>query len=302
MIYYLPNIQSDFDGFSAVTELYTAAQADKFREVEINLSRLTSFDANMCAPFGVVLAKLADAYKAISLVNPPSLSSSSSAYDFPTPSRTSIQSTLERNGFLANFGWTPPEDVNPTSLPYQRFKLAETKLFDEYLATHLPGKGLPTMTSEFALLFQQSLFEIFANASWHSDSKLGVFSCGQFFPMHHRLDIAIADAGIGIPRKINEAFGVTISPVSALRWALQEGHTTKRGNPPGGVGLKLLKDFIQINGGCVQIASGGAFWQFKAGKETFSPLAQPFPGTAVNLEVNTDDPRIYRLAATGVQA
>jgi signal transduction histidine kinase len=119
--------------------------------------------------------------------------------------------------------------------------------------------------------------------------------------MHHRLDISIADAGIGIPRKVNEAFGVTLSPVAALRWALREGHTTKKGLP-GGVGLKLLKDFIQINGGCVQIASGGAFWEFKAGKETFWPFAQPFPGTAVNLEVNTDDPRIYHLAVTGVQA
>jgi hypothetical protein len=284
MIFYLPNIQSDFDGFNALAELHAAAQADKFREVEINLSRLTAFDANMCAPLGTVLARLADAYKVISLVNAPA----------------TVQGILERNGFLANFGWSPSGDINPTSLPYQRFKLAETKLFDDYLAAHLPGKGLPTMTSEFALLFQQSLFEIFANSSWHSDSKLGVFSCGQFFPMHHRLDLSIADAGIGIPRKVNEAFGVTISPVAALRWALQEGHTTKKGNPPGGVGLKLLKDFIQINGGCVQIVSDRAFWQFHAGKESFSHFARPFPGTAVNLEVNTDDPRIYHLAAAGV--
>jgi len=281
--------------------LYAAAQTDKFPEVEINLSRITSFDANMCAPFGAVLAKLADAYKVISLVDAPSPSGSSSSYYWATPPKPTIQSTLERNGFLANFGWPPPKDANPTSLPYQRFKLAETKVFDKYLAAHLPGKGLPTMTSDFALLFQQSLFEIFANASWHSNSKLGAFSCGQFFPMHHRLDISIADAGIGIPRKVNEAFGVTLSPVAALRWALREGHTTKKGLP-GGVGLKLLKDFIQINGGCVQIASGGAFWEFKAGKETFWPFAQPFPGTAVNLEVNTDDPRIYHLAVTGVQA
>ncbi len=286
MILYLPNLESNFDGFNVLAELHATAQADKFREMEINLSRLTSFDANMCAPLGAVLAKSADAYKVVSLVNAP-----------PT-----FQSILERNGFLANFGFAPPAETNPTSLPYQRFKLTETKLFDDYLAAHLPGKGLPTMTSEFALLFQQSLFEIFANSSWHSDSKLGVFSCGQFFPIHHRVDISLADAGIGIPRKVNEAFGVAIAPVPALRWSLQEGHTTKKGNPPGGVGLKLLKDFIQINGGCVQIASGGAFWQFNAGKETFSRFTQPFPGTAVNLEVNTDDPRIYHLAAAGGKA
>src|SRR6266576_2864054 len=152
MIFYLPNIQSDFDGFNALGELNAAAQWDKFREVEINLSRLTAFDANMCAPLGAVLARLADSYKSVSIVEIPAL----------------IQSILERNGFLATVGFPPLDESNPTSLPYRRFKLAETKLFDDYLATHLPGKGLPTMTSEFALLFQQSLFEVFANSSWHS--------------------------------------------------------------------------------------------------------------------------------------
>jgi hypothetical protein len=34
----------------------------------------------------------------------------------------------------------------------------------------------------------------------------------------------------------------------AIKWALTEGNTTKEGDQPGGLGLKLIKDFIQMKG------------------------------------------------------
>ncbi len=148
------------------------------------------------------------------------------------------------------------------------------------------------MTSDFSLRFQQSLGEIFINAQTHSDSELGVFVCGQFYPAEQRLDISISDAGITIPGRVTRSFGVTLPAVKALRWVLKEGHTTKE-DAPGGVGLQLLRQFVVQNGGCIQIASGGAFWQFCRGTEEFHTVESGFPGTAVNLEVYTGDSKVY---------
>jgi hypothetical protein len=152
------------------------------------------------------------------------------------------------------------------------------------------------MSTGLGKRFQQSLFEVFENSAFHSGSTLGVFVCGQFFPLKQRVDITIADAGITIPRKVNETFKWNLTPEDAIRWALREGSTTKRDAQPGGVGLKLLRDFVALNQGRLQIASGSAYWELNGGTESLQSLPNPFPGTVVNLEVNTADGRRYQLA------
>jgi hypothetical protein len=279
MIYYLPNISSDAAGFSELAILAARALADESTHLEVNLSRLAWFDANMSAPLGVVLNKLTDALKVVTIV----------AVPVPT------EAILRRNGLLAAFGYPPVTTQSRTALPYQRFKLQDSALFAQYLQTHLPGKGIPTMSAGLGKLFQQSLFEVFENAIFHSGSHVGVFVCGQFFPLKQRVDITIADAGITIPRKVNETLGWNRSAMEALAWALQEGSTTKREGKPGGVGLKLLRDFVARNQGRLQIASGAAYWEFNAGQASLQPLSSPFPGTVVNFEVNTADNNSYRL-------
>jgi hypothetical protein len=280
MTYYLPNISSDAAGFAALALLSSQALDDKSPQAEINLSRLAWFEANMAAPLGVVLNTIIDDLKTVTIVSVPP----------PT------EAILRRNGLLTAFGYPPAPTVSPTALPYQRFKLHDAALFAQYLQTHLPGKGIPTMSTGLGKQFQQSLFEVFENSAFHSGSSLGVFVCGQFFPLKQRVDITIADAGITIPRKVNETFNWNLNPGDALRWALKEGSTTKREDKPGGVGLKLLRDFVSINQGRLQIASGSAYWELNGGTESLRSLPNAFPGTVVNLEVNTADGRRYQLA------
>lgn len=280
LIYFLPNIGSNLAGFDALAALAAQVSVEKTTQVELSLARMESFEANMSAPLGVVLNKLTDSLKQVSVVAVP-----------PT-----IEPILSRNGFLTAFNYPPGAGISTTALPYQRFKLQDSSLFAQYLQDHLPGKGIPTMSTGLGKLFQQSLFEVFENAAFHSNSSLGVFVCGQFFPIKQRLDITIADAGITIPRLVKATFDWEMSATDALAWALQDGNTTKREGKPGGVGLKLLRDFVTLNEGRLQIASGSAYWEMNAGTIEVHPLASPFPGTVVNLEVNTADGKSYRLA------
>jgi hypothetical protein len=129
--------------------------------------------------------------------------------------------------------------------------------------------------------------EVFANAEVHSESACGVFVCGQHYPVQQRFVLTIADAGITIPTRIARRFGSQLSPVHALEWAMEKGNTTKE-STPGGIGLKLLRDFAKEQHGALWIASGAAFWEMRPALETCSPLDELFPGTVVTLQISTE--------------
>jgi len=82
---------------------------------------------------------------------------------------------------------------------------------------------------------------------------------------------------------------------AAIKWALAEGNTTKTGNQPGGLGLKLLKEFIRMNKGKLQIASRFGFYEYSATVDSVTKLDHDFPGTCVNIEINTQDTSSYYL-------
>ena len=66
---------------------------------------------------------------------------------------------------------------------------------------------------------------------------------------------------------------------------------------PGGIGLKFLKDFIAQNQGKIQLVSRFGFYEFKDNQESFQKLSNDFPGTVVNLEINTADTNTYILGS-----
>ncbi len=279
MIFSLPDVRSDEAGFWGLASLWKAAEALEYGKLELDLTRCNWFDANMCAALGAVLARVADRLNAVEIVS----------------IREGVESVLCRNGFLTNFGYPASDDRQGTTLPYRRLRLNDAGRFEDYLADNLVGKGIPEMAAGFGRVFKQSLFEVFQNAVQHSESRHGLFVCGQFYPTRHRLDISIADAGVGIPANVERFLARSMLPEQALGWALQEGHTTKRGRLPGGVGLKFLKDFVRKNGGKFAIGSGGGYYIFSGSYDSVQPLGHPLPGTIVNLEIDTADTQRYGL-------
>ena len=151
------------------------------------------------------------------------------------------------------------------------------------------------MSEALSERFKNSILEIFVNAAMHSESKLGIFACGQYFPQQDRLDFCVADAGIGIRRKIYKELGLKMNSDKAIEWALQEGNTTRKGSVPGGLGLKLIREFIAMNKGRIQIVSDRGYWEFSPQGETLTRIDTPFPGTVINIEINTADTSSYRL-------
>lgn len=282
MIHYLPTIQSNQVGFERLAELAKATAKLRADRLELDFSHVGLFDANMAAPLGAVLARVADRFNAVEIVNVPEL----------------IERVLRKNGFLVQYRYQSMEDATRMAIPFRRLQRTDEGLFEDYLQHHLKGKGIPRMTEGLGKVFKQKIFEVFQNAVIHSESEQGIFVCGQFFPQKQRLDLTIADAGIGIRESVRRYFHDRhISSVPAIRWALQEGHTTKKGKQPGGLGLKFLHDFARLNKGIIHIVSRFGFYEFKNGQESFVKMAGDYPGTVVTLEVNTAGTAAYRLAS-----
>jgi len=250
--------------------------------VRINMQATQWFDADMCAAFGAILYRLGENLNTINLSDIPD----------------GVEQVLSRNGFLSHYGREKLPDQWGTTIPYRRFDVKDDRYFADYIEKELVNRSeIPTMSQELMKKFRESIFEIFSNAVLHSRTDLGIFSCGQFFPKRNRIDFSVADLGVGMRKNIQEKRGVVLSAEKAINWATQENNTTKDGMIPGGLGLKLLCEFIDFNGGCIQIVSDAGHWQRKGRNTTITPLKHPFPGTIVTLEINTADQHSYQLTS-----
>ena len=281
MIYRLPTVRSDEEGFEHLGRLASAARDLFADELILDMSRVGFFDANMAAPLGAILALAADELNTVEIVD---------------VSRK-VEHILRRNRFLTRYRYASLDDTCRTTMPFRRLRLSDQGVFEDYVDRQLEAKDLPEMSLKASKVFKTKVFEIYQNAVSHSESAIGVFVCGQFFPNKSRLDFTITDAGIGIRETVRRYFNDSgIGSVRSLKWALQPHNTTRRGPQPGGLGLGLLQEFSRLNGGKIQIASRRGFYEYDGGGEIFCKMSADFPGTAVTIEINTADESAYVLA------
>jgi hypothetical protein len=277
----ISNTRCDYDGFSSLALFAHKLDTLFFEDIEINMSKVSWFDANMCAPLGAILYKAGRNANTVSIANV----------------QSQVESILSKNGFLSNYGHPNKMDIHGTTIPYERFNLDDDRYFGSYINKYLQGKGIPTMSLGLRKKFLESIFEIYSNAVIHSQTQLGIYSCGQFFPTKRRLDFSIADLGMGIGKNLRENASIDLQDDKAIEWAMTGRNTTKKGPIPGGLGLKLLKEFILVNSGAIQIVSGKGYWELRNGQTQLRLLPYSFSGTVVNIEFNTADTSTYCLTS-----
>jgi len=56
-----------------------------------------------------------------------------------------------------------------------------------------------------------------------------------------------------------------------------------------------LREFIKLNQGVLRIVSDAGYWELKDGEVRTALFGNPFPGTVVNIEINTSDKHSYVL-------
>ena len=282
MRFFLPEISHDRASFEALARLHAQTKECFLDNIEIDMNETHRFDADMCAALGAIFYGLGNNLNTVNLVN----------------LRYPVEQILSKNGFLSHYGRVEIPDHWGTTISYQRFDDKDDHYFIRYIEDefiHRPE--IPRMSGELLKKFRESIFEIFSNAVLHSRTQLGIFSCGQFFPSQNRLNFTVADRGVGIRQNIRDYEGLNLSPEQAIVWATEGNTTTKRDNVPGGLGLKLLGEFIDLNKGCIEIVSDAGYWQRRNGKIVTKLLNYPFPGTIVSVEINAADTHSYLLTS-----
>ncbi len=268
-------VNNNFNGFSQLIDLYENYRESWFESININIENF--FAANMCSPLAAILDKLIDNLNTITL-----------------NVRGDVKNILQRNGFLSEYGYENVFDEKDTTIQYRKFSPIESKEFTVYVMKKLLERNdMPDMSDKLKMQIVGAISEIFSNASLHTNTPY-VYACGQFFPKNNLLDFTLSDQGEGIREKVSDFLAKSLSSEEAIRWAMVDGHTTKKGIP-GGYGLTILRSLIEHNKGFMQIVSDDGFYQFSHTGEIFDTFKSKFPGTVVNLQFRTDDASSYYL-------
>lgn len=274
----LTNIDNTFESYQKLISLYEANKDRFFDMIHIELRKW--FAANMSAALGAVLDTLSDGFNDVHF----------NRID------QGIETILLKNDFLTYYGKERVWDVNNTTIKYQKLKPTDGKYFKTYVIEELiegHNTDLPKMSLGAKEKIVEAIYEIFVNAQIHSETAF-IYTCGQFYPQMHKIEFTLADTGIGFKEKVNRRFQRELSAVQAIKWAVQDGKTTKE-EVSGGIGLAVLREFIRMNRGKMQIISGDGFYQYDCKGEEIKQFDGQFPGTIVNLQFRTDDRNNYLL-------
>lgn len=274
----LNTINNTFESFQSLIQLYEIHKDELFGNIHLEIHNF--FAANMSAALGAVLDKFTSNLNDIH-------------FDYLSPQ---IETILLKNDFLTYFGKQRAVDVNNTTIKFQKLKPTDGKYFKNYVIEELIEghiTDLPQMSKGVKEKIVEAIYEIFVNAQTHSETKF-IYTCGQFFPNKNKIEFTIVDTGIGFREKINRRFGSNLRATQAIKWAVEEKKTTKKG-VSGGLGLAVLREFVNVNKGKMQIVSNEGFYQFDSDGETINEFRGEFPGTIVNLQFRTDDNNNYSL-------
>lgn len=281
--YFAPkNLVSDLEGYNFLAKINFETFDFKGQIINIDFFGNDHLDANLCSPLGALIDDLINRDNKINL------------YGF----QEDTEKTLKKNGFYNLIDGTfKPEASYIKVIDFRKFKLDESSFFQDYVDQQLLSiEDLPIMSQLLKKKINKSILEIFNNAHIHGGSNY-IFTCGQLFSKEEKLKFTISDMGITIRKKVNDFHktGNKIDGKGSILWAVEEGNTTKIGKIPGGLGLSLIRDFLKLNKGKLQIISSDGFWEENEDINFSKNFNNRYLGTIVNMEFNLNDKNSYIL-------
>ena len=183
-----------------------------------------------------------------------------------------ISTNLLQNGFAYAMG----ADTHPwqgNSIPYQEFGHNDINRIVNNLKNEWLGRDWVNISNTLKNEIAGQMSEIYINSFEHSKTLIGVSSCGQHFPNRRELVLAVADFGVGIPSNVRSSVDDRLSGAETMRWAFTRGNTTaKQIYGPRGMGLDLLKEFVRLNGGKLEIYSHDGYARIDSSGEIYENL------------------------------
>jgi hypothetical protein len=206
-----------------------------------------------------------------------------------------VQRNLARNG-LMQFVGQPALRTSKTAVPFRHDeRLAEDDLV-HYLYDSWIGTGRVHISDALRSAIIGKVCEIYVNAFDHGHSPVGVFTSGQHYPKRKQLKLCVVDFGIGIPDNVRGHLkDPTKTGAESMQWAFQRGNSTNKEGIARGLGLDILREFVKVNSGALEIFSHDGEAMINR-VQNFTSRPSVFPGTLVNITFSCDE-SFYRLAS-----
>lgn len=276
------SVAADKVGYEFLCKLYNELHDVERGIIIVDFKLCKKFDANLSAVLGAFFDKRKKEGCSIYL---------------EAPHAPGVKRALSRNKFFRAFDLNTTYEDRENYIDFRRFKVEDIKDFKTYIDTDLIQKErFPSCTEKAKDKIKESICEIFANAVDHGNCDY-FYCCGEVHPKNGKtmLDMTFVNLGVPVVDNVNNFLagkGLSIlSPCETLNWAFVRGNTTK--NIPGGLGLDILKEFIEMNDGTIQMISGGAMLEIEKDNHVATELDLQFPGTIVTVEFNCDDDKLY---------
>ncbi|EKT4502381.1 hypothetical protein AAIP31_002290 [Flavobacterium psychrophilum] len=282
-IIYIPSkVTSHINGYELLLRLHNDLSNCKNEEIQISFKNVFWFEANLVAILGAIIEDLEDRNNIIVIIDVENFKNKNDI--------------LFRNGFLPHYGiFSDSLFSSSTQIPYKKFREGEPHLYNSYIQTELlDNKDFPSHTERLGNEIKRNIYELFENARTHGKCK-NIHTCGQFYPTRKKLHITIVDTGKTIVNNVRDFLKIEMNSSECIAWAMATGNTTKNGNTPGGLGLGLIFDFINLNKGKIQIVSSNGYWELREGIISKTDLNFSFDGTIANLEFDLTEDKHYRL-------
>jgi hypothetical protein len=200
-----------------------------------------------------------------------------------------VRMNLAQNGFLSDFeeGSAP---WNGNSVPYRQDLDQNKCAIIEYLVNQWLGKNWVDISSDLKGAIVGTVWEMYTNAFEHSNSSIGVFSCGQYYPTKKELHLTIIDFGQGIANNVRSlSQNRSLDAAQAIEWAFQTGNSTAIKTISRGIGLSVLQSFISRNQGNLKIFSNDGYINIKDSNVVYEKRTIDFQGTMINIAFKCDE-------------
>ncbi len=281
----IPTINDSPADFERLFSIWNQAN-DYFEDVRFDLARCRFLRPNAVAFLGG-LARLIESRQGTTV------------FAWDTLCDSAVMMNLCQNGFAGMFGH-PSSAWTGHSIPYREDRVQDVNAIMDYLTDAWLGRGWVQVSPRLRDAIAGRMWEIYNNAFEHSGSEIGVFSCGQHFRHQTELCLSVVDFGQGIPAKVRNYLSSDpragqLTAAGCLRWAFQRGNSTAQAGVARGVGLDLLKDFIRLNQGKLEVYSNEGYVVIDQNGERFENRVSSFEGSVFYITLRCDE-ALYRFA------
>lgn len=224
-------LYTGFSGIRTLNSFYSQLAPLRDRDIRLDFSRTTFFEANMSSLLLAMIHKLT--------------TENGLNFFVDTQHLKGDMDVFLRNGLIKMEETIV--DTRKSTVRCNHFLNSQCKEFKDYVSNelfdHRAFNSIPNGVKQPVI---RDHLEIFNNYIAHSKSEYPFFVCGQYFPKIRTLVFTMADLGVGfLPAITAYTSGAVKNSLDAIRWAVA-GNSSKSNQDemPAGLGLNRNKRLL----------------------------------------------------------